>query len=256
MAALLCIDIGNSSAHAGIVDNGTILSRSDTPTRRFVTAHVSAREVLEKARGLDGVAFASVVPAAAEGLKLLLSEMGMSEKGYHLRYDTASFIGFDYPRPAEIGQDRIANVIAARHLVGTPAVVIDMGTATTFDVLTSKGYSGGIISPGLALMTDYLHEKTALLPRLERMELASNSSIGKSTEEAMKIGAHIGFRGMIGEMLRCVIADLHTLGEGPASVITTGGNAALLPSGWWPGARHVPDLALLGLEIAFNKARS
>ncbi|MBN1403838.1 MAG: type III pantothenate kinase [Opitutales bacterium] len=254
---ILCIDIGNSSAHSGILEKGQVLSRRDTPTRHFVAADSVARSVLEQMRECDceGLAFASVVPDAAKGVTRLLEQMGLSPLGYQLRHDTASFIGFDYPSPAEVGQDRIANVIAAKQMLGSPAVVIDMGTATTFDVLTSKGYAGGIIAPGLALMTDYLHEKTALLPKLERMELLTPGAIGKSTVEAMKIGAHIGFRGMIKEMLKCVMADLEAAGEGRAHVLTTGGNAIVLPEGWWPNAKHVPDLALFGLEIAFRHAR-
>lgn len=251
---LFCIDIGNTSAHAGLVEGGIVTGRRDIPTALIARADAGILEVLREAsEGADGIAFASVVPAATTGLWQMLRVLDKQGATFHLRHDTVRGVGFDYPNPAEVGQDRIANVVAAQELYGTPAVVIDMGTATTFDVLTSKGYAGGIIAPGLALMTDYLHEKTAQLPRLERMELLTGVAVGKSTVDAMRIGAGVGFRGMIREMLAAVLAELRQ-SEGEASVITTGGNAIVLPEGWWPGARHVPDLALFGLAIAFERA--
>ncbi len=254
LMAVFCIDIGNTSAHMGLVDQGKLRLRRDIPTALLCEADpMVAEQISDSLKEAEGLAFASVVPKAAEGLQRIMRNSFPALPLYHLRSDTAAFIGFDYPKPSEVGQDRIANVIAARELCGAPAVVIDMGTATTFDVLTSKGYAGGIIAPGLSLMTEYLHEKTALLPRLDRLELGSASAIGKSTEEAMKIGAHVGFRGMIREMLRCVLLDLEALGEGRASVLTTGGNAIVLPEGWWPDAKHMPDLALLGLDYAFRR---
>src|SRR6202000_3576445 len=90
--------------------------------------------------------------------------------------------------------------LAARKRSGAPVVVVDFGTAVTFDVVNAKGnYAGGIIAPGLAAMTDYLHEKTALLPKIEIREIAS--AIGKSTEHAMLVGAVHGYRGLIRGLL-------------------------------------------------------
>jgi hypothetical protein len=90
-------------------------------------------------------------------------------------------IGINYPRPKTIGPDRLANAVAARHHYGAPSVVVDFGTAVTFDVVDRRGdYVGGIIAPGLAAMTDYLHEKTALLPKIKVREVGA--VIGKNTE--------------------------------------------------------------------------
>src|SRR5205807_2201603 len=109
-------------------------------------------------------------------------------------------IGIDYPRPGTIGPDRLANAVAARHRFGAPAVVVDFGTAVTFDVVNRAGnYAGGIIAPGLAAMTDYLHEKTALLPRIKIREV--RQVVGKSTEHAMLVGAVHGYRGLVRELL-------------------------------------------------------
>jgi type III pantothenate kinase len=80
-------------------------------------------------------------------------------------------VGIDYPKPNSIGPDRLANAVAARRRFGAPVVVVDFGTAVTFDVVDARGnYVGGIIAPGLAAMTDYLHEKTALLPKIQIRE--------------------------------------------------------------------------------------
>src|SRR5437899_2086157 len=109
-----------------------------------------------------------------------------------LTHKTISGVGIDYPRPETIGPDRLANAVAARHHFGAPVVVVDFGTAVTFDVVNRAGdYAGGIIAPGLAAMTDYLHEKTALLPSIKIREI--KRVIGKSTEEAMLIGAVHGY---------------------------------------------------------------
>ena len=117
-----------------------------------------------------------------------------------LNFKTIRGVGVDYPKPNSIGPDRLANAVAAKFHFGTPVVVVDFGTAVTFDVVNTKGnYVGGIIAPGLAAMTDYLHEKTALLPKIEIREI--KSVIGKSTEHAMLVGAVQGYRGLVRELI-------------------------------------------------------
>ncbi len=252
--ALLCLDIGNTTGHMGLLEGFEVLRRWDVPTRKLVAADSEARAALEAVKDCEGLCYSSVVPAASAGVDALLAGIAPRARIHHLRWDAAPGLGFDYPNPAEVGEDRMANAIGAQVVCGAPAVVVDMGTATTFDVLTSRGYAGGIIAPGLALMAEYLHEKTALLPRLDRLDLATPGAVGKSTADAMRIGANLGFRGMIREMLRAVLDELRACGEGQASVLTTGGNAIVLPEGWWPGARHLPDLTLYGLAEAFRRA--
>jgi type III pantothenate kinase len=111
-----------------------------------------------------------------------------------LTHETVRGVALKYPNPGTLGPDRLANAIAARHHYGAPAIVVDFGTAVTFDVIDAEGnYVGGVIAPGLAAMTEYLHEKTALLPRITIRE--PRSPIGKSTEEAMRVGAVYGYRG-------------------------------------------------------------
>jgi type III pantothenate kinase len=133
----------------------------------------------------------------------------------------------DYPDPGSIGADRLANAAAAVSLYGAPAVIVDFGTAVTFDVISSeKSYVGGVISPGLASMTDYMFDHTALLPRIELDE--PSSVIGKSTEDAMLSGAVIGYRGLVKEIISSIFNELD---ESSIQVIATGGYAQLISSG-------------------------
>ena len=133
----------------------------------------------------------------------------------------------DYPDPRSIGADRLANVAAVVSLYAEPAVIVDFGTAVTFDVISSeKSYIGGVIAPGLASMTDYMFDHTALLPRIDLDE--PSSIIGKSTEDAMLSGAVIGYRGLVKEVLSSIFNELD---EPSVQVIATGGYAQLISSG-------------------------
>jgi type III pantothenate kinase len=161
---------------------------------------------------------------------------------------TVCGIGIDYPRPHTIGPDRLANAVAARHHFGAPVVVVDLGTAVTFDVVDCVGnYIGGIIAPGLAAMTDYLHEKTALLPRIKIRDV--KSPIGKSTEQAMLVGAVYGYRGLIRELIRELKRELNVR---RLPVVATGGYARLIASRLPEIANVDPLLTLEGLRLVWQ----
>jgi type III pantothenate kinase len=158
---------------------------------------------------------------------------------------TVTRVGVKYPKPDSIGPDRLANAIAVKHHFGAPAVVVDFGTAVTFDVIDRRGdYVGGIIAPGLAAMTDYLHEKTALLPRIRIRDIAT--VIGRSTEEAMLIGAVHGYRGLVREL----IGQLkRALGCRRLPVVATGGYARLMADDLPEISAVEPALTLEGLRL-------
>ncbi len=157
-------------------------------------------------------------------------------------------VGVDYPRPETIGPDRLANAVAVTRYFGAPAVVVDFGTAVTFDVVNrASNYVGGIIAPGLAAMTEYLHEKTALLPRIKIREVTN--IIGKNTEEAMLIGAVQGYRGLIREL----IAGLKkTLRAKRLPVVATGGYAKLIAARLPEITAVNPLLTLEGLRLTWE----
>ena len=171
--SLFCLDVGNTHAHWGVVDGHRVLAHGELPTASLETAALTA---LLAAHPTQGVALASVVPKVTAAISPALLSSG--RPFYHLRHDTVKGLGFDYPKPAEVGQDRLADCVGAQLVAGAPAVIVGMGTATTVDILTERGYAGGIIAPGLGVMTQYLHERTALLPALDPAALLGGPAIG------------------------------------------------------------------------------
>jgi len=134
-------------------------------------------------------------------------------------------VSIRYPKPATIGADRLANAAAAVSLGKLPAIVVDFGTAVTFDVIDSAGcYLGGIIAPGLATAASALHERTALLPltRIQRI----NSPIGKSTRQGIQIGLLLGAIGIVREVVARITRE--SFGGKLPTVIATGGDAELV----------------------------
>lgn len=185
---ILLFDIGNTNTHVGLANHRRIVRHTDLPTAGWVSGKTAAQ--LGRFVGKTaarGAAVCSVVPRATPRVRqAVAARWGLPI--LELTPKTLRGVGIDYPKPRTIGPDRLANAAAARHHFGAPVVVVDFGTAVTFDVVDERGnYVGGIIAPGLAAMTDYLHEKTALLPRIRMREV--ESAIGRSTEHAMLVGA-------------------------------------------------------------------
>ena len=200
-------------------------------------------------RAFGSVALCSVVPRPHRKFAGIKSRYGVD--CLELTAKTAVGIGIEYPKPESIGPDRLANAIAVKHHFGAPAIVVDFGTAVTFDVVNQHGnYIGGIIAPGLAAMTDYLHEKTALLPRIKIREVSQE--VGKSTKQAMLIGAVHGYRGLVSELIVELRRELKTR---RLPVVATGGYAKLIASKL-PGITAVePLLTLEGLRLVWQATR-
>ena len=165
----------------------------------------------ELTKVLDGwqfgkVVMASVVPDSAAFLRQAVTDMGTPL----LEIDHRAPLGVavEFPRPESIGADRLANAAAVVKIYdAAPAVVVDFGTAVTFDIISSnRAYVGGVIAPGLDAMTDYLHDRTALLPKIDLQE--PRTAIGRSTVDAMMSGAVHGYRGLVRGILSEVIAEL------------------------------------------------
>ncbi|MDB2673442.1 type III pantothenate kinase [Akkermansiaceae bacterium] len=187
------------------------------------TAEVSAATLREALEGqkVKKITLCSVVPDAAA-----LMENFFEQPLHQISHRSKLPITIDYPDPSKIGADRLANSAAAILDSRGPAIVIDFGTAVTFDVISAAGaYLGGVIAPGTASLRDYLHQKTALLPAIQLEE--PRSAIGRSTEEAMQVGAVVGYRGLIREILTEVRAEL----GGTPTIFATGGDAELIGKG-------------------------
>ncbi len=247
---LLLLDIGNTHTHLGLACGDKVLRSLDIPTSAWADGTAAASVDKFTARHiLEGVATCSVVPLMSEKVRIYTAKRGLNI--FELNSKTVSGIGIDYPKPSSIGPDRLANSIAAFHYWGAPVVVVDFGTAVTFDVVNRSGdYVGGIIAPGLSAMTSYLHEKTALLPKIKIRE--TKAVIGRNTREAMLIGAIHGYRGLIKELLGNLRREL---GVRKLCVIATGGYADLISS-QLPEIQEVcNELTLQGLRIAWNHHR-
>ncbi|MGF1451443.1 MAG: type III pantothenate kinase [Opitutales bacterium] len=225
-ATVLCVDIGNSSTHCGIWSAETARELENLP----LTAPASALLELAARAGVDGIAWCSVVPALADALRTAFETAPVPV--VEVDYRCAPGLPVTYANPSEIGPDRLANAIGAQALHGLPALIVDLGTATTVSVVRrDDGYVGGMIGPGLRLMTDYLHERTARLPRLDAQSVVTfeprAGQPGGTTTEAMLLGCHHGYRGLVLALLteaRSMIPP----GEGQPSVIITGGASEML----------------------------
>lgn len=245
---ILLLDIGNTHTHLGLASGIKIARQANIPTAGWQTgeAERSIRRFVGR-HPLRGAVLCSVVPVTTPLVHLAVSR-SWNLSPLELTPTTLRGLGIDYPRPRTIGPDRLANALAARYRLGAPVVVVDFGTAVTFDVVNRQGnYVGGIIAPGLAAMTDYLHQKTALLPRIRIKEI--DHAVGKSTEEAMLVGAVHGYRGLIRELLLELKRELKAT---TLPIIATGGYAELMASKL-PEIQAVdPLLTLEGLRLLWE----
>lgn len=250
---LLCIDIGNTHTHLGYVAPGgqsVATASTELPTAELGEIIGAIRSLGPVEERPQAIAFCSVVPAATPRLLQLLK--AQSCPIWQLTHEVNLGVPITYPQPAEIGHDRLANAAGAKALGEPPVVIIDLGTAVTFDIVTQKGgYEGGIITPGPALMTRYLHERTAQLPIVEDVVTPVKSAIGKSTREAMRIGAVLGFLGAIQACLDGVVEELQAAGEPTPRVLTAGGAASIISGRLTQPTTDIPDLTLRGLAAAW-----
>jgi type III pantothenate kinase len=232
------VDISNSFTKVAF-SNRERLGRSF----RLPTSELTATSLhkLLGARKVRHAVVASVVPSRNRAVAKVLPEPVC-----WVSHKIPLGVGIDYPKPETIGADRLANAAAALALYGSPAIVVDFGTAVTFDVISPAGsYAGGVIAPGLNAMTDYLHRRTALLPRVRLRE--PRQAIGRSTAEAMRSGAIYGYRGLVSEILRQLLKEIPSKFQTP--LIATGGDAKLIAGSTGLFSAVSPSLTLEGLRL-------
>ncbi len=256
LAMLLALDIGNTNLTAGLFRAGALLA-----TRRAATVPSATPDELEvllegllRLDGLtladtDAIVVASVVPAVTAAVEAVAERRGrpvvVAEAGtvpIPIRVD----------RPSDVGADRLVNALAAARLHGTPAVVVDFGTATTFDCVATDGaFVGGAIAPGLALGLEALAVRTAKLPRIELR--APDRAIGRDTVTSIQSGAVLGHQALTSGLLdrvRRELADANEVRPSDVRAILTGGLSA---APWVRALEGIdaidPDLTLKGLAI-------
>ena len=214
----LLVDNSNTRTKFALAADG---QRGFSSVRTLATAEISCAAVKHLLSGweYERVCICSVVPAAGELLQKAFSGKPLSR----VRTELAPDLFAGYPGVETLGEDRIANVLAVADTPFHPTVVVDMGTAVTFDVVCAgPRFAGGIIAPGLRMMAEALHGCTAQLPIVEVGEAPAATVVGGTTEEAMRSGVWLAFCGMVRETL---LAIAHELGTRPRAV-ATGGNAA------------------------------
>jgi type III pantothenate kinase len=240
----LLIDNSNSFTKFALASRGQI-GRS----RKLRTSEITEASLGRTLRGWKWrtAVLSSVVPEKGEVMAAFLGKDG--SRVLRLNTKLRLGVGVKYPKPKTIGADRLANAAAAFATFGAPVVVVDFGTAVTFDIISPDGdYVGGVIGPGLEAMTDYLHQRTALLPRISLLE--PPGAIGKSTKHAMLAGAVYGYRGLVRQILVEIGKELGIPRNMP--VVATGGYATLIAAGL-PEIKMVQDnLTLEGLRIIGN----
>jgi type III pantothenate kinase len=239
----LLIDISNSYAKLAFASK----RRVSTATR-IATNHLSSGVIAGflRQRNVRKVVVSSVVPVKDS---VISSAARKKAKVIWLDWKLKLGVEIDYPKPGSIGADRLANAAAVAELYGFPAIVVDFGTAVTFDIVSDhRTYVGGVIAPGLEAMTNFLYQRTALLPRLSLRE--PRSAVGKSTIEAMLSGAVFGYRGLVREILARIKEEQFPRKK--VYVVATGGYARLI-AGRLPEIGVIrPHLTLEGLRIVAN----
>ena len=238
----LLIDISNSFTKIAFA------TRKKTGRPGRIPTHELGPKSLEKfiaGRQFATVVLSSVVPEKEKTLVRIFKSRRLLRIGPHLELG----VGIDYPNPASIGADRLADAASAVALYGAPVVVLDFGTALTFDIISpERKYVGGVIAPGLEVMTDYLYQRTALLPTINLLEPVS--AVGKSTKAAMMAGAVLGYRGLVKQILFEIKREISP--NTPVTIVATGGYAGLIAAKL-PEIQFVhPGLTLEGLRIIGN----
>ncbi len=215
---------------------------------RVATAAVSSNVVARflRQRPVREVIVSSVVPS--KNSAIVTAAKGKT-KVLWLDWKVKLGVAIDYPKPQSIGADRLANAAAVAELYGCPAIAVDFGTAATFDVVSARrSYVGGVIAPGLEALTNFLYERTALLPKLSFK--TPKRAVGRSTLEAMRSGAVFGYRGLVREILRQIKAERFPRTK--VVVIATGGYARLIARGLPEVDAIHQHLTLEGLRIVAN----
>jgi len=252
---LLVIDAGNTNIVIGVFKESELLHSWRISTLRSNRTGDEFAVILHhllKLGGihyedLDGVAICSVVPSLNDGLKNLCLKH-LSLEPMFVDPKAQNFVPLNYHPPDEVGADRIVNAVAALEFYGSPVIVVDFGTATTFDGVSAAGeYEGGVIIPCIGISSEALFSKTAKLPRVEFRR--PRHIVGQSTEESIQSGLYYGYVNLIKGILKQLKEEVPG-----AVVISTGGFAGMI-NRENPGLfDHVEeDLTVKGLKICYDR---
>ncbi len=249
---LLTIDVGNTNIVLATFDGETLVHSWRVRTDSRMTAD----ELALTFRGLlagdavqvTGVAACSTVPATLRELRTMLGRYYPDLPTVIVEPGVKTGVQILMDNPKEVGSDRIMNTLGAHHLYGGPAVVVDFGTSTNFDVVGADGeFLGGALAPGIDISVDALAARAAQLRKVELVR--PRSVIGKNTVEALQSGIIYGFAGQVDGIAARIVAEV----GGVRAVVATGGLAPLVIAESVEITHHEPNLTLIGLRLAFEK---
>jgi type III pantothenate kinase len=256
---LLCADIGNSHTVIGLLDDGEVVDHWRVATEERRTADEGAvllRGLLHDSPVCDpvtGVAVCSTVPGVLHEWRDMLRQDDGTVPRVVVEPGVRTGVPVLMDNPREVGADRIVNALAAAHYFPGPSIVVDFGTATTFDVVSAKGEDvGGAISPGIDISLEALGRRGAQLRKVEL--LRPRTVIATNTVEARQSGVLFGFASQVDGLVNRMIAELR-LEPGQVNVIATGGLAPLVVDECTVVTEHQPWLTLLGRELVFARNR-
>ncbi len=246
---LLVIDAGNTTTVFGVFDGDQLIAsfRLSSDHERTADEYAATlltlldRSEIQPAR-IAAIVISSVVPPLHTTLERLARDY-FGHEPLFVEPGIRTGMPIRYDNPAEVGADRIVNALAARELYGAPVVVVDFGTATTFDIVNARGeYTGGIITPGILISAEALFAHAS---RLYRVDIRPPEElIGRNTAAAMQAGIYYGYVGLVDGILERLLAEIPGLQE----IVATGGQAAMIAA----GSRHIrrvePLLTLIGLR--------
>ena len=248
---LLAVDVGNTNTVLGLFEGPTLQHSWRVKTDPRATADEMAlifRGLLTEAPTITGIALCSTVPAVLHEMRAMMSRYYDHVPHVIVEPGTKTGVPLLTDNPKEVGADRIVNTLAAHHLFGGPAIVVDFGTSTNLDVVSSKGeFLGGALAPGIEISLDALASRAAQLRKVELVR--PRSVIGKNTVEALQSGAVYGFAGQVDGLVDRITAEL----GGVTAVVATGGLAAVVLAESRTITHHEPDLTLIGLDLIYTK---
>jgi type III pantothenate kinase len=249
---LLCIDIGNTNTVLATFDGEKLVhswriktdSRSTADELGLMFRGLLAGDAVE----ITGVAACSTVPSVLRSLRTMLSRYYEAIPTLVVEPGVRTGVQLAIDNPKEVGADRVVNTLAAHTLYGGPAIVVDIGTTTTFDVISAKGeFLGGAFTPGIEISFDALAERAAQLRKVEPAQ--PRSAIGKNTVECLQSGMYFGYAGLIDRIVEKMTEEL-----GPVrAVISTGGLAPLVINECRTITHHEPMITLMGLRMVYER---
>ena len=253
---LLVIDVGNSNTSLGVYDGKELIAHwrlTTNPARTIDEYGVHSRNLFQLGhldfKAIDAIAIASVVPPLNYTLKRM-AEVYFQITPLFIDNETDTGLRILYEPASDVGSDRIVDAVAAIQKYGAPCIVVDFGTATTFNAINTKGeYLGGAITPGIMISSEALFARTSKLPRVDIKR--PNKVIGSSTITAMQSGLYYGYAGLVDGILGRMIEEI---GSKPR-VIATGGLAQLIATGSTFIELVDETLTLEGLRLVYERTR-